>query len=298
MERVGRVVDDRVITSAGVSAGMDMAFHVVAKVCGETVAGETARYIDYPWVRGAPSAAPDRAVSAQLYLTPGAPVSAPSATSNTVLPALQSDLPVVAVELRPPRAELEAAAGIDAWIDTYHAIRGLVRQGVRVMVTDSAVGAQEENNLRHLVNNLGPDVPRSRVVPFLTTKHSLEFCLAYADQVVQHDFPALVVLGGDKHVGRARSVEHAWQLRRQIRDRHPALPLGGWANPAADPARQAAFVGGGDFTADFYLTQIVSHHRLGDVEPSCEADRARGLARRECSASSTTAAPTPRRSTC
>ena len=40
------------ITSAGVSAGLDMAFHVVAKVCGETVAGETARYIDYPWVRG------------------------------------------------------------------------------------------------------------------------------------------------------------------------------------------------------------------------------------------------------
>ena len=107
------------------------------------------------------------------------------------------------VELRPPRAELESAAGIDAWIDTYHAIRGLVRQGVRVMVTDSAVGAQEENNLRHLVNNLGPDVPRDRVVPFLTTKHSLEFCLAYADQVVQHGFPALVVLGGDKHVGRA-----------------------------------------------------------------------------------------------
>lgn len=183
-----------------------------------------------------------------------------------MLAALQSDQPVVAVELRPPRAELESAAGIDAWIDTYHAIRGLVRQGVRVMVTDSAVGAQEENNLRHLVSNLGPDVPRDRVVPFLTTKHSLEFCLAYADQVVQHAFPALVVLGGDKHVGRARSVEHAWQLRRLIRERHPQLPLGGWANPAGDPARQAAFVAGGEFIADFYLTQIVSHHRLVDVE--------------------------------
>ncbi|MGE0360329.1 MAG: hypothetical protein AB7H93_04745 [Vicinamibacterales bacterium] len=183
-----------------------------------------------------------------------------------MLSALNSTDSVVAVELRPPRAELEAAAGIDAWIDTWHAIRGLVRQGVRVMVTDSAVGAQEENNLRHLVNNLGPDVPRDRVVPFLTTKHSLEFCLAYADQVVQHAFPALVVLGGDKHVGRARSVEHAWQLRRLIRQRHPQLPLGGWANPAGDPVRQAAFVAGGDFVADFYLTQIVSHHRLGDVE--------------------------------
>jgi hypothetical protein len=134
------------------------------------------------------------------------------------------------------------------------------------MVTDSAVGAQEENNLRHLVTNLGPDVPRNRVVPFLTSKHSIEFCLAYADQVVNHGFPALVVLGGDKHVGRARAVEHAWQLRRIIRERHPDLPLGGWANPAADAARQAAFVSGAEFTADFYLTQIVSHHGAGQVE--------------------------------
>jgi len=53
IDRTARVVDDRVITSAGVSAGMDMAFHVVSKVCGDAVATETARYVDYPWVRGA-----------------------------------------------------------------------------------------------------------------------------------------------------------------------------------------------------------------------------------------------------
>lgn len=145
------------------------------------------------------------------------------------------------------------------------------------MVTDSAVGAQEENNLRHLVANLGADVPRSRVVPFLTTKHSIEFCLAYADQVVEHGFPALVVLGGDKHVGRARAVEHAWQLRRLIRARHPDLPLGGWANPAADAARQVAFVGGGEFTADFYLTQIASHHRQGQISAFLEEARRQGV---------------------
>ena len=52
VDRTARVVDDRVITSAGVSAGMDMAFHVVSKVCGDAVADETARYVDYPWVRG------------------------------------------------------------------------------------------------------------------------------------------------------------------------------------------------------------------------------------------------------
>ena len=99
------------------------------------------------------------------------------------------------MELRPPRAELEAAAGMDAWIDTYHAIRSLTRHAVRVMVTDSAVGAQEENNLRHLVANLGDSVGRHKVIPFLTTKHSLEFCLAYADQAVHNGFPAIVVLG-------------------------------------------------------------------------------------------------------
>src|SRR6185369_12088400 len=97
---------------------------------------------------------------------------------------------VVAVELRPPRAELESSEGMDAWIDTYHAIRTLTRKDVRVMVTDSAVGAQEENNLRHLVANLGSSVARDRIVPFLTTKHSLEFCLAYADQSAQSGFPS------------------------------------------------------------------------------------------------------------
>ena len=111
---------------------------------------------------------------------------------------------------------------MDAWIDTYHAIRSLTRHDVRVMVTDSAVGAQEENNLRHLVANLGDAVGRHKVIPFLTTKHSLEFCLAYADQAVHNGFPSLVVLGGDKHVGRPRSLEHAWQLRKLIRERHPA----------------------------------------------------------------------------
>ena len=49
-----------------------------------------------------------------------------------------------AAELRPPRAELATAEGMDAWIDTYHAVRRLTRQGTYVFLTDSAVGAQEE----------------------------------------------------------------------------------------------------------------------------------------------------------
>jgi len=185
---------------------------------------------------------------------------------------------VMAVELRPPRAELESAEGMDAWIDTYHAIRSLTRTGVRVMVTDSAVGAQEENNLRHLVANLGDAVGRNHVVPFLTTKHSVEFCLAYADQAVQGGFPSLVVLGGDKHVGRPRCVEHAWQLRKMIRDRHPQLELGGWANPAADPATQVDFLLHAEANADFYLTQIVSHHQIDRVDGFLDLACRRGLA--------------------
>ncbi len=46
-----RFVDDGVVTSAGVAAGIDMAFEIVARRCGAEVAAETARYIEYPWPR-------------------------------------------------------------------------------------------------------------------------------------------------------------------------------------------------------------------------------------------------------
>ena len=48
IERGLRVVSDVVVTSAGVSAGIDMAFTVVESLCGRAVADETARYIEYP----------------------------------------------------------------------------------------------------------------------------------------------------------------------------------------------------------------------------------------------------------
>ena len=127
--------------------------------------------------------------------------------------SLHADVPVLSVELRPPRAELDAAAGMDAWIDTHHAVRGFVRNQSFVFLTDSAVGTREEHTLRHLVINLGADVPRDRVVPFLTTKHSLDFCLSYAERAWQEGFPSLFVLGGDKSLGPPRLVEHAWLLR-------------------------------------------------------------------------------------
>ncbi|MEO8520329.1 MAG: hypothetical protein ABI603_03135 [Acidobacteriota bacterium] len=183
-----------------------------------------------------------------------------------LLDNLRSGGSVIAAELRPPRAELRAAASMDAWIDTYHAVRGLTRAGTFVFLTDSAVGSKEEDNLRHLVLNLGSDVPRSGVVPFLTCKHPLGYCLAYADRARDHGFDALVVLGGDKSIGAARCLEHAWELRHEIRRRVPALSLGGWANPHASAAAQVGHLLADTATAEFYLTQIVSHHSLPQVE--------------------------------
>jgi 5,10-methylenetetrahydrofolate reductase len=191
--------------------------------------------------------------------------------------ALRSGASVVGAELRPPRAELAAREGMDAWIDTYHAVRRLTREGTFVFLTDSAVGEPEEDNLRHLVANLGHDVPRERIVPFLTAKHSLEYCRSYAERAHQSGFPALVVLGGDRSVGAPRVVEHAWQLRRYLRERDARLTLGGWANPHAEPERQIDYLTAPNFHAEFYLTQVVSHHQVERVARFVDAARRRGL---------------------
>jgi len=47
VDRTARVVSDGVFCSAGVSAGIDMAFDVVERLCGKSVADETAHYIEY-----------------------------------------------------------------------------------------------------------------------------------------------------------------------------------------------------------------------------------------------------------
>jgi 5,10-methylenetetrahydrofolate reductase len=197
-----------------------------------------------------------------------------------LLTALRSGTPVVAAELRPPRAELALRDGLEAWIDTYHAVQRLTRQATFVFLTDSAVGQQEEDNLRHLVTNLGQDVPRERIVPFITTKHTLEHCLSYAERARQNGFPALVVLGGDRQLGTPRCVEHAWQLRRMIRGRDHAITLGGWANPHGDAEQQVDYLEAPSFHAEFYLTQVVSHHDLGPVTRFIETARRRRVAAR------------------
>jgi 5,10-methylenetetrahydrofolate reductase len=199
-------------------------------------------------------------------------------TLPSIVERLRTEPSVIAAELRPPRAELETRASMDAWIDTYHAVRSLTREGTPVFLTDSAVGLKEEDNLRHLVSNLGTEVSRRGVVPFLTCKHPLEYCTAYADRAVQHGFQAVVVLGGDKSVGPPRCVEHAWQLRQEIRKHQPQLLLGGWANPHADTVRQIGHLLEEHATAEFYLTQIVSHHSRDRVRDFVAEAGRRGLA--------------------
>jgi transcriptional regulator GlxA family with amidase domain len=43
------VEDGRVFTSAGISAGIDMALKVVKRYCGEKIARTTAKHMEYPY---------------------------------------------------------------------------------------------------------------------------------------------------------------------------------------------------------------------------------------------------------
>ncbi len=184
----------------------------------------------------------------------------------------------ITVELRPPQMDLPRAASIDSWFTMHSTLQQLAARGTLLFLTDSAVGTREEENLRHLVTNLEADVNRELACPFMTTKHTLEYCLWYAARVVDAGCGALTVLGGDKGVGPPRCVPHGYVLRRALRERFPALALGGWANPHGDIERQIGFVGDADFNADFYLTQLVSHLELDPVDRFLKAREDAGLA--------------------
>jgi putative intracellular protease/amidase len=61
-----RFVDNgKVLTSAGISAGIDGALHLVSRLCGDDVAWKTARYMEYDW-------RPDEI--AKMHAQPGVPV--------------------------------------------------------------------------------------------------------------------------------------------------------------------------------------------------------------------------------
>jgi hypothetical protein len=166
---------------------------------------------------------------------------------------------------------------MELWIDMYHSIQRLIRHDTIIFLTDNAVGLSEEENLAHLTANLAGDVDPSRIVPFLTSKHSLEYCLMHAARAASNGFEALTVLGGDHTVGPPRCVPHARELRSLIRRRVPRLDLGGWANPHRPATEQVDFLLDDRFEAEFYLTQVVSHHSIRAVEQFLKEGRRRGV---------------------
>ncbi|WP_438481154.1 DJ-1/PfpI family protein [Oleiharenicola lentus] len=50
IDHTARFTDNgHVLTSAGISAGIDVSLHLVAKLLGADAAAQTARYMEYPW---------------------------------------------------------------------------------------------------------------------------------------------------------------------------------------------------------------------------------------------------------
>jgi len=200
-----------------------------------------------------------------------------SRPATSVVERLREERPLAAVELRPPRIGLSSAESMEIWIDMYHSIRRLARHDTLMFLTDNAVGRSEEENLAHLTANLAGDVDPRRIVPFLTSKHSIEYCLMHASRAASHGFEALTVLGGDHTAGPPRCVPHARELRALIRQRVPGLDLGGWANPHRSAEEQVTFLLDSRFEAEFYLTQIVSNHSIREVERFLKESRRRGV---------------------
>lgn len=178
----------------------------------------------------------------------------------SLLASLSSNRFRLHVEMCPPRIDLPLDQSLDAWIDSNRLMRKITSLGRLVFMTDGAIGRREEPNLRHVTINLGADSDRSRIVPILTTKHSLDYCLGFAERCYTLGFTSLVVLGGDKSDKVPRCVEHAYELRRMIRQRVQGMTLGGWANPHGGK-RQVELMLDPEYSADFYLAQIVSHYQ-------------------------------------
>ena len=193
---------------------------------------------------------------------------------SKLIDALTIPGPLVTVELRPPRVDLDGASTVSAWIDLHHTLSRLSRQELFVFLTDNAVGAAEEENLAHVGGNVADSVELSRIVPILTCKHSLEYCETFALRAASDGFESLTVLGGDISVPPPRCVPHGRDLRQLLTGRVPSLDLGGWVNPHRSAVEQVNFLEAPDAHAQYALSQIVSHHSIHNVESFLEeADR-------------------------
>jgi hypothetical protein len=121
-------------------------------------------------------------------------------------------------------------------------------------------------------------VDLSRVVPFLTCKHTLEYCLLFARRAASLGIGAITVTGGDATVATPRCVPRSRDLRALVRAQVPGLSLGAWVNPYKDPVEQVALLMDPRHEADYFLTQVVSHHGMGAVDGFLEEAARRGLA--------------------
>lgn len=66
LENVRFVDNGQIVTTAGISAGIDGSLHVVSRLCGEESAKATAHYMEYDWSPpNAPAAEADQAASQQ-----------------------------------------------------------------------------------------------------------------------------------------------------------------------------------------------------------------------------------------
>ena len=177
----------------------------------------------------------------------------------------------------PPRTDVSIEESVEAWIDSNRLMRKITGLGRYIFMTDGAIGRREEPNLRHVTINLGSESDRSHIVPILTTKHSLDYCLEFAERSYELGFTALVVLGGDKSDDTPRCVEHAYDLRRLIRQKVPGLTLGGWASPHGG-VRQVEYILDPAYSSDFYLAQITSHYQPAVIDEFLNEVARRGVA--------------------
>ena len=190
---------------------------------------------------------------------------------------------------------------MDAWIDTYHAVRPLTRQDIRRF--------PHRQRRRH-AGREQPASPGDQSWPRrCRTNGWCRFSRASTRSTSVCATRSRRGSTGFAVARRARRRQDRWPralcrtcvgAAAAIRAREPRLALGGWANPYADAAQQVDFIADDRFTAEFYLTQVVSHLELAPVERFVdEIAPARPRPRfPACSASSTTAAPISRHSKC
>ena len=201
-----------------------------------------------------------RSRSAKLKTPHVVPVPSPH---HSLLDSLRGPDAVIAAELRPPRAELTRSRGhgrLDRHVprrsaaDAERHVRVPHRQRRRAPPRKTTSGISSRTS--------APTCRASASSRSSRAKHPLDYCLSYAERAWQHGLPG--ARGARRRqdrrrpaLGRACVAAAPDAFARTI----AALALGGWANPHAD-AERAGRLSRCDrhFTAEFYLTQVVSHH--------------------------------------